>query len=429
MPNPLSVLVLEDSIADFELIAYELERFGFDTRCTRVETEADFAARLRENPDIVLADYSVPAFAHIRALELLQESGLVVPLIVLTGAVREEEVVECMRKGAADYLLKDRLIRLGPAVKRALEETELRRRKLQAERTLLEKNAELEEQYHRAEAANRAKSAFLANMSHELRTPLTAVIGCSEILLDGKVGELTPEQLDFMQDIVTNGRHLLGLINDILDLTRVDSGMMPFHPVEVYLPDIIRESVAGFRLLATERGIALSVDVQPPAMQVWLDPQRLKQVLLNYLSNALKFTPPGGRITVRIYIADDALLRLEVEDTGIGIAAEDLDTLFQDFHQLDGGLSKNVQGTGLGLALTKRLVQAQGGTVGVISTLGRGCTFFANLPCRVNQTRADLEAIAKATSRGFMASAGCDGSARDFPAPAQVRAPLAEEAR
>jgi signal transduction histidine kinase len=399
MPDLLSVLILEDSIADFELISCELERFGFNAQCKRVETEPDFVAGLRENPDVVLADYSIPGFANIRALEILQESGKVIPLIVLTGAVREEQVVECMRKGAADYLLKDRMIRLGPAIWRALEESDLRRRKLQAEQALVQKNIELEEQYLRAQAANRTKSTFLANMSHELRTPLTAVIGCSEILFDGRVGALTEEQLDFMQDIVSNGKHLLGLINDILDLTRVDSGMMPFHPEQIYLPDLIRESVAGLRHLAAERGITLSTDIQASAMDVYLDPQRLKQVLLNYLSNAMKFTPAGGAITVRAYITADSLLQLEVTDTGIGIAAEEIELLFQDFHQLDGGLSKNVQGTGLGLALTRRLVEAQGGRVGVASVLGQGCTFFANLPCRRDQTRADLNALANATSQ------------------------------
>lgn len=398
MPNPLSVLILEDSIADFELIAHELQRFGFDARCNRVETESDFVARLKENPDIILADYSIAGFGNIRALEILQESGLVVPLIVLTGAVREEQVVECMRRGATDYLLKDRMVRLGPAIQRALEERDLRRRKVQAEQALVQKNIELEEQYHRAQAANRTKSTFLANMSHELRTPLTAVIGCSEILLDGKVGPLSLEQLDFMQDIVSNGKHLLHLINDILDMARVDSGMMPFHPEQIYLPDVIRESVAGLRLLATERRITLSADIQSSAMDVYLDPQKLKQVLLNYLSNALKFTPAGGAITVRAYIADDSQLRLEVEDTGIGIATDEIALLFQDFHQLDGGLSKNVQGTGLGLALTKRLVEAQGGKVGVTSVFGQGCVFFANLPCKPDQTGAGLEAIANATS-------------------------------
>jgi signal transduction histidine kinase len=180
--------------------------------------------------------------------------------------------------------------------------------------------------------------------------------------------------------------------------------MMPFHPEQVHLPDLIRESVAGLRLLATERGIALSADIQMSAMDVYLDPQRLKQVLLNYLSNALKFTPAGGAITVRAFITDDSLLQLEVKDTGIGISTEELELLFQDFHQLDGGLSRNVQGTGLGLALTRRLVEAQGGRVGVASVIGQGCTFFANLPYKPDQTRADLNAIADATAQNSLVS-------------------------
>ena len=398
MANPLFVLVLENDVADFELVAHELDRFGFSARYERVETEAEFTARLREKPDVILADYSLAGFDNLRALEILQETELVIPFIVITGAVSEDRVVECMKKGAADYLLKDRIARLGPAVQRALEESELRRQKLGAEQALRQKNGELQEQYHQAQAASRMKSIFLANMSHELRTPLTAVIGFSELLVDGKVGALSAEQLDFIQDILANGRHLLGLINDVLDLARVESGMMPFRPEPVCLPDLIRESIAGLRVLAAERGVALTTDVQMSAIEVFLDPLKLKQVLLNFLSNALKFTPAGGRITVRTRLGEDSLLRLEVEDTGIGIAQEDIRLLFQDFHQLDGGLSKQVQGTGLGLALTKRLVEAQGGKVGVVSVPGRGSTFFADLPGSLDRMKSDLGALSEATS-------------------------------
>jgi signal transduction histidine kinase len=398
MPNPLFVLILENDIADFELITHELDRFGFTARYERVETEADFIARLEEKPDVILADYSLAGFDDLRALEILRESGMVIPFIVLTGAVREDRVVECMKKGAADYLLKDRIMRLGPAVQRALEEGELRRQKLEAEQALRQKNVELEQQYRQAQAASRMKSIFLANMSHELRTPLTAVIGFAEILVDGKVGPLTVEQLDFMQDILSNGKHLLGLINDVLDLARVESGMMPVRPERVCLPDLIRESIAGLRLSATERQVHLTTEVQMSAIEVFLDPQKLKQVILNYVSNALKFTPVGGRITVRAHLAKDSVLRLEVEDTGIGIAKEDLRLLFQDFQQLDGGVSKQVQGTGLGLALTKRLVEAQGGKVGVVSVPGKGSTFFAELPGSLDWTQSNLEALSEATS-------------------------------
>jgi signal transduction histidine kinase len=405
MPNPLFVLILENDIADFELITHELDRFGFSGRYERVETEADFITRLEEKPDVILADYSLAGFDDLRALEILRESGMVIPFIVLTGAVREDRVVECMKKGAADYLLKDRIMRLGPAVQRALEDGELRRQKLEAEQALRDKNVELEEQYRQAQAASRMKSIFLANMSHELRTPLTAVIGFSELLVDGKVGTLTAEQLDFIQEILGNGKHLLGLINDVLDLARVESGMMPVRPERLCLPDLIRESIAGLRLFATERQVDLTTEVQMSAIEVFLDPQKLKQVILNYVSNALKFTPVGGRITVRARLVRDSLFRLEVEDTGIGIANEDIKLLFQDFHQLDGGLSKHVQGTGLGLALTKRLVEAQGGKVGVVSVPGKGSTFFAELPSSLDWTQSDLEALSEAATALAPASA------------------------
>jgi signal transduction histidine kinase len=398
MSSPLFVLILEDDLADFELIAHELARFGFTARCERVETEADFAVRLQERPDIILADYSLAGFGNLRALEILHESGLVIPFIVLTGAVSEDQVVECMKKGAADYLLKDRILRLGPAVQRALEEGELRRQKIAADQALRRKNLELEEQYRRAQAASRMKSIFLANMSHELRSPLTAVIGFAELLVDGRVGALTAEQLDFTQDILANGKHLLSLVNDVLDLARVESGTMTFHPERICLPDLIRETIAGFRLLASERNITLATDVQMSAIEIFLDPQKLRQVLLNYVSNALKFTPAGGRVTVHARFEAGSTFRLEVEDTGIGIAPQDIGRLFQDFHQLDGGLSKEVQGTGLGLALTKRLVEAQGGKVGVVSYPGKGSRFFADLPCSADSSQSDLGRLSKATT-------------------------------
>jgi signal transduction histidine kinase len=390
MSTPLLVLILEDNLTDFELIVGELVRFGLVARFERVGTEADFAVRLQERPDLILAEHSLEGFGNLRALEILHESGLIIPFIVLTGAASEDKVVECMKKGAADYLVKDRILKLGPAVQRALEEAELRRQKAAAEEALRRKNRELEEQYRRAQAASRMKSIFLANMSHELRTPLTAVIGFAELLVDGRVGTLTPEQQDFTQDILANGKHLLSLINDVLDLARVESGTMPFHPERICLPDVIRETIAGVRLLASERNITLTTDVQMSAIEIYLDPRKLRQILLNYVSNALKFTPPGGRVTVHARFEEGSTFRVEVEDTGMGISPQDIGRLFQDFHQLDGGLSKEIQGTGLGLALTKRLVEAQGGKVGAFSQLGKGSRFFADLPCSADWIRKDL---------------------------------------
>ena len=362
MPDPLVVLILEDNTANFESVTHELRRAGFAAQCERVDTEATFLARLEAKPDIILADYGMAGITALRALEILQTSQSLIPLIVLADAVDEETVVACIQRGAADYLLKDRLLRLRPAVTRALKEREL------------------EERYREAQSASRVKSAFLANMSHELRTPLTAVIGFTELLVDGKVGEVPMPQLDLLQDVLGNAKHLLHMINDVLDLARVESGSMRFRPERTWISETIGELISGLRPLAMDKGITLKSQTQLPVTHVFLDPLRLKQVLLNYLSNGLKFTPSGGSITVRVGLQGDSHLGIEVQDTGIGIPPDAIGRLFQDFHQIDDGLGKQIQGTGLGLALTKRLVEAQGGTVGVISTVGQGSTFFATLP-------------------------------------------------
>lgn len=380
MERLLSVLILENDTADFDLIVRELRRCGVSSKCQRAETEIEFLAELRRKPDIILADYELNGFDALRALELLQENRLVIPLIVITGAVSEETVVECMKRGAADYLLKDRVLRLGPAIRRALDETELRRRKQYAEEALRQKNVQLEAQYRQSQIASRMKSAFLANMSHELRTPLSAVIGFTELLADNKIGPVAPAQLELLQHILRNARHLLALINDVLDLAKVESGAMLFRPAQTSISEVVEETIAGLRLLATEKQVALNCEMHLPPGKVLLDAQKLRQVLLNYVSNALKFTAANGVVTVRALLEDRSSFRLEVEDNGMGISPENLEKLFQDFHQVDDGLSKQFPGSGLGLALTKRLVEAQGGKVGVASRPDKGSIFFAVLP-------------------------------------------------
>lgn len=379
LPLSINILVLDDDPADFDLLQSELQQFGFTTTCQHARNEAEFLSLLHSKPDLIIADYVVRGFDALRALEVLKQGGRIVPLIVITDVTDEDAVVECIKRGASDYLRKDRLSRLGPAVKRALEEVEARRKKRATEQALRQKNVELEDQCRRVQEASRMKSTFLSNMSHELRTPLTAIIGFTELLVDGKVGNLEIPQLDLLQDILGNARHLLGLINDVLDLAKVESGTMHIRPERISLSEIVGETMTGLRLFATERRISLKTDIRVPATDVFLDPHRLKQVLLNYLSNALKFTPPGGSVTVRVLPEGRSFFRLEVEDTGNGIAPQDIGRLFQDFQQLDERLGIP-QGTGLGLAVTKRLVEAQGGNVGVASVRGRGSTFFAILP-------------------------------------------------
>jgi PAS domain S-box-containing protein len=241
-------------------------------------------------------------------------------------------------------------------------------------------NQELAEQNRRVEEANRLKSQFLANMSHELRTPLNAIIGFSEIMHDEKVGRISEDHKEFLGDILTSAKHLLQLINDVLDLAKIESGKMHFDPEPVQLNRIVNEVRDVLRTMASRKDIGVAIEVDPSLDNIVADASKLKQVLYNYLSNALKFTPDGGHVTVRAMPEGPAHYRLEVEDTGIGVEPENLDRLFTEFRQLDTGASKQYQGTGLGLALTKRIVEAQGGSVDVASIPGHGSTFSAVLP-------------------------------------------------
>jgi PAS domain S-box-containing protein len=247
-------------------------------------------------------------------------------------------------------------------------------------RALEKANRELGLAKEQAEQGSRAKSSFLANMSHELRTPLNAIIGFAELLHDGRVPAEAPQHREFLGDILTSGRHLLQLINDILDLSKVEAGRLEFHPEQVDLGSVVGEVLTVLRALATGKRIRLETDVHADLRAVVIDTARLKQVLYNYVSNALKFTPEGGRVSVRARPDGARAFRLEVEDTGIGISADGLGRLFREFQQLDAGAAKRHGGTGLGLALTKRLVEAQGGRVGAHSVVGVGSTFHAILP-------------------------------------------------
>jgi signal transduction histidine kinase len=254
----------------------------------------------------------------------------------------------------------------------------------------------LKEQNQLVERASRMKSEFLANMSHELRTPLNGIIGFAELMHDGKVGAVTANHREYLGDILSSAKHLLGLINDVLDLSKVETGKMEFRPEPVSLSKIVGEVRDIARAIAASKQIAIKIEIDDAAETLVIDPMKLKQVLYNFLSNALKFTGENGSIVVRAKLEDRDHFRIEVEDNGIGIQPDDMGRLFVEFQQLDAGSAKKFSGTGLGLALTKRIVEAQAGRVGVLSLHGVGSTFFAVLP-RVCQ---QISAVDETTASG-----------------------------
>ena len=251
--------------------------------------------------------------------------------------------------------------------------------RMQLEADIRRQNRELEEQNRRVQEASRMKSEFLANMSHELRTPLNSIIGFTEMMHDGVLGEVADNHREYLADILTSAQHLLTLINDVLDLSKVESGKLEFFPEPVDVGALVAATCDMVQHMALEKRIAIRTEIAAD-LEIVADAGKLTQVLSNYLSNALKFTPNEGRVDVRIRGDGDDDFRIEVEDNGVGIRPEDIGRLFVEFEQLDAGASKRYQGTGLGLALTRRIVEAQGGRVGVRSELGRGSVFSATMP-------------------------------------------------
>ena len=244
---------------------------------------------------------------------------------------------------------------------------------------------EIQEKGRQLQLANQHKSDFLANMSHELRTPLNAVIGFSEVLIEGMFGELNEKQLDYTQDIHSSGKHLLSLINDILDLSKIEAGRMELEVTTFDLPSALDNAVTLVRERAQRHGIELKMAVDETLGDYVGDERKFKQIMLNLLSNAVKFTGDGGRVTVAAHRAGDDI-EVSVSDTGIGITPEDQPRVFEEFVQVGSNYATKREGTGLGLPLARRFVQLHGGRMWLESVPGKGSTFFFNLPVKVGET-------------------------------------------
>jgi signal transduction histidine kinase len=247
-------------------------------------------------------------------------------------------------------------------------------------REIADKSAQLE-------AASRHKSEFLANMSHELRTPLNAIIGFSEVLAERMFGEVNEKQAEYLQDILSSGRHLLSLINDILDLSKVEAGRLELELGRFHLPTALDNALILVRERATRHGITLTQAVDERVGDIVADERKVKQVLLNLLSNAVKFTPEGGRVGLSATAAED-VVTIAVSDTGIGIAPEDQAAIFEEFRQVGRDDTRKQEGTGLGLTLAKKFVELHGGRIWVQSQVGEGSTFTFTLPVRPWPTSA-----------------------------------------
>jgi len=316
---------------------------------------------------VQVPDITVPGAYESRLRENLIESGI--RAILAVPMVREGQLIGCLavtRNQPGDF----------PA------ETIDLLRTFATQSALAIQNArlfhEIADKSRQLEAASQHKSEFLANMSHELRTPLNAIIGFSEVLAEKMFGDVNDKQAEYLHDILESGRHLLSLINDILDLSKIEAGRMELEASEFDLPQVIQNALTLVRERALRRGIALHHVIDAQVADIRADERKVKQVLLNLLSNAIKFTPEGGRIEVRA-ASTDGMVEVSVADTGVGIAPEDQEAVFEEFRQV-GTADKKAEGTGLGLALSRKFIELHGGQIRVTSQVGVGSTFTFTLP-------------------------------------------------
>lgn len=337
----------------------------------------------------VAADRRTRVIEAAADMPLRIETGLfsIVPAAVVACPIVYGERVMGVLVLATTDILRDRdrafIERLGAQMGVALNNTRQYYDLKALSDQLRERGREVAQKNAQLEQANRLKTEFLANMSHELRTPMNAIIGFSEVLKDGLVGDLSVDQLDYVNEIFGSANHLLSLINDILDLSKIEAGKMELHLERVDLPDLLRNSLSIIKEKAHAHGVRVDLDLAEEIGEVYLDARRCKQIVFNLLSNAVKFTADGGRVGLAARRDGDHLV-VTVSDTGIGIPADQIDRLFRPFEQLDGSLARRFEGTGLGLAMVRRLAELHGGGASVRSQVGEGSHFTVTLPYRVS---------------------------------------------
>jgi len=379
------ILIVDDETAHLHALCDLLRDHNYET--TGFANGIEALAHLRNNTfDLLLTDLMMPELDGIAMVESARKIDAELACIVMTGEGSISSAVKAMKVGALDYIIKPfKISAILPVLVRAMETRQLRMENARLEKQLREHTAELvmlnqdlEQARMQAEIANRAKSAFLSNMSHELRTPLNAILGFAQILASDNLQTSLDEKKEFAKHIEEAGSHLLTLINEILDLAKVESGAMKLSAEVITLDGVFAECKTMIEPLAQKRGIKVSF-AENTCLHVNADRIRLKQVLINLLSNAIKYNRQSGTVSVAAHLENDLHVCIQVIDTGVGLSALQLETIFQPFNRL-GREVFNEEGTGIGLSLVKHLVEAMDGSIGINSQIGVGSTFWVRFP-------------------------------------------------
>lgn len=430
--GPKRILAVDDSPTFLLHLSTELRKNGYDV-ITASQGEEALQILAVQSVDVILLDVVMPGLSGQEICQQIRQNPKwkAIPILMLTAMEERDSMLQIIKMGADDYIFKSSDLeilkaRLGAQIRRRQFEDEIHhyreqllqkeieameiqtaRQVAEARTALLEdlelKNKELAQINQELKLAKEValrevqfKSQFLANMSHELRTPLNAILGFSDLMVQGAVGEVSAQQEEFLTHIINSGKHLLALVDDVLDLSKIEAGKMTLHCTSVLLSDAMQSVHHIIRPMAIQKNLQFTVQLPNASHELWVDVVRFKQILYNLLSNAIKFTRHPGTVTLEIKVHGNDLISI-IKDTGIGIAPEDIPRLFREFERLESPHEgEKPPGTGLGLALTQRLVKLHQGTISVESQLHHGSTFTVVMP--VVQTPS-LFAMSPTTSR------------------------------
>jgi len=375
-----NILVTDDEPATLKTLSAALEDMGY--RVTTAANGREALALIKKQPrNVVIADIKLPDISGLEILEAAKELNPETAVIMITGHASIETAVNAINEGAYAYILKPvAMNELDTIIRNALREQRLLIENRELVESLQQSNRRLEEANRALEQVSQAKSDFMAKMSHELRTPLNSIIGFSEVLLSKLSSIDHKTHNEFLNYIHVSARHLLHLINSILDLSKIESGKMTFEPSEFDLAVMLEGvKITVLPMLAT-KGQTLETEIGEGISSIFADEAKMRQIFLNLISNAHKFTRTRGKIRVICRLETPHLLHCSVIDNGIGISPQDQLRIFEEFGQVKTSPNARGQGAGLGLSIAKRLVELHGGKIWVVSEVGHGSTFTFSIP-------------------------------------------------